>query len=727
MYDGVSKSSPNQGSSAVSKTDGVDAPTGGRVRSGKAPAPRVQKPGVTRIDRPLGKRNVTSGSPVSARAKASAKPDGPPVFDDISKFIASRFAQRATVGDHVWQVKLVGLMRAVLSQPGALSNEGVPINNRDALVDHLIAKAVAEAPKQDRKMVEAQLKNPETRQALKDAFTVAQGDLSARLKQMPNYGRVDPNDFSAANLPLELRGNQRFQTFMGHFKTALLKGGDEGAAAVKNLDRMLNAVLKTTHDTKEGKDYILSPSARFALTLAHGQNFLFSLIDEVSGSLNDHDKAKVESTKTALKNSGAVSQFHHEAVKGLGNYLRGDGVLVLGGKNFLPIQEIGQGNSGSVVVYRPEYQGTDEDWIAVKHPKGDKIEGPASEGSALITARGNGTAMETNLTELIDGARTDDSLLLVMRYMGNGSFEHALKTLDKVALSDDDRATLKLTPVADILTALQRMFYATGQVHSDLAARNLIIDARGVAKLADFGLTRQVQKVADGPKESGSIPASPDLLPIRWTAPEAHKGETTGPKADVWSLGIMLMEVVYGGLPFPHLNNMQATERIIHFDPSNPEHLPPLDATKWPNGMAEKLHAFMASLLQVDPDKRPPMDDVIKAFKRDFPNVGTPEAHQKLSVVLNEAKSKTASAPTPLPSGSLPVSPVVTAPATTDIPSVYATQQQDTPSTPTTHSDIPSVYANLRQNQASPTVPPASPDSPASTQTDLPEDYANLR
>lgn len=702
MYDGVSKSSQNQGSSAVSKTDGVDAPSGGRVRSGKAPAPRVQKPGVTRVDRPLGKRNVTSGSPISARAKASAKRDGPPVFDDISKFIASRFAQRATVGDHVWQVKLVGLMKAVLSQPGALSNEGIPINNRDALVDHLIAKAVAEAPKQDRQMVEAQLKNPETRQALKDAFTAAQGDITARLKQMPNYGRVDPNDFSAANLPLELRGNQRFQTFMGHFKEALLKGGDEGAAAVKNLDRMLNAVLKTTHDTKDGKDYILSPSARFALTLANGQNFLFSLIAEVSGTLNDQDKAKVESTKTALKNSGAVSKFHHEAVKGLGNYKRNDDVLVLGGKKYFPVQEIGQGNSGSVVVYRPEYQGTDEDWIAVKHPKGDKINGPATEGRELITARGNGTAMETNLTELIDGVRTDDSLLLVMRYMGNGSFDHALNTLDNAALSDDDRATLKLTPVADILTALQRMFYATGQVHSDLAARNLIIDARGVAKLADFGLTRQVQKVADGPKESGSIPASSNPIPIRWTAPEAHQGEATGPKADVWSLGIMLMEVVYGGQPFANLYNAQATDRILIFDPSNPEHLPPLDATKWPNGMASKLHAFMASLLQVDPGKRPPMDDVIKTFKRDFPNVGTPEAHEKLAAVLNAARTKPTAAQTQPPSGNPPVSPVVPAPDTANIRDVYTDRPSTNPSPTVSQASNPpnpsDDYVNVRQD-----------------------------
>lgn len=75
-----------------------------------------------------------------------------------------------------------------------------------------------------------------------------------------------------------------------------------------------------------------------------------------------------------------------------------------------------------------------------------------------------------------------------------------------------------------------------GAVHSDLAARNIFIDANSTCKVGDFGLARNQAYTADDDAE----------VPVKWTPPEALEHGTFSTKGDVWSFGILLVSALSG-------------------------------------------------------------------------------------------------------------------------------------------------------------------------------------
>ncbi|ELT88535.1 hypothetical protein CAPTEDRAFT_101786, partial [Capitella teleta] len=88
-------------------------------------------------------------------------------------------------------------------------------------------------------------------------------------------------------------------------------------------------------------------------------------------------------------------------------------------------------------------------------------------------------------------------------------------------------------------------------VHRDLAARNCMVDLEGVVKVADFGLSRELFKRDYYRLEDGKTP-----LPIRWMAPECLDRNVFTTMSDVWSLGVLLWELMTrGAVPYPEVDN----------------------------------------------------------------------------------------------------------------------------------------------------------------------------
>jgi len=153
-------------------------------------------------------------------------------------------------------------------------------------------------------------------------------------------------------------------------------------------------------------------------------------------------------------------------------------------------------------------------------------------------------------------------------------------------------------------------FLATRRcVHRDLAARNVLIAKGGVAKVADFGLARDVEqsdyyrKVTEG------------KLPVLWMSPESLFDGVSSTKSDVWSYGVLLWEIVTcGERPYTGV----ATEALLDLIKDGYRMSIPLQCP-------QNLYQIMKSCWFMKPDSRPSwtelVDQLLSLYHSTLPGV----------------------------------------------------------------------------------------------------------
>jgi WD40 repeat protein/transcriptional regulator with XRE-family HTH domain len=219
------------------------------------------------------------------------------------------------------------------------------------------------------------------------------------------------------------------------------------------------------------------------------------------------------------------------------------------------------GSGGFGVVYRATQPGVGRE-VAVKIIRPEYANHPEFirrfEAEAQLVAR----LEHPHIVPLYDYWREPDGAYLVMRFVRGGSL-HAALHAHAWAL---DRCTRMLEQIGAALAFAHRQ----GIVHRDLKPANILLDDEGNAYLADFGIAKTLLLAdAIGQTQPGAIMGSPAYL-----SPEQLRDEPVTLRSDIYSLGVLLYEVLTGAHPFVGLLPAEQLSKQLY------EPLPPLQSIR---------------------------------------------------------------------------------------------------------------------------------------------------
>lgn len=207
-----------------------------------------------------------------------------------------------------------------------------------------------------------------------------------------------------------------------------------------------------------------------------------------------------------------------------------------------------------------------------------------------------------NVVQFIGACTRPPSLCIVTEFMSRGSlydFLHKQRGVFKLP---------SLLKVAIDVSKGMNYLHQNNIIHRDLKTANLLMDENEVVKVADFGVARVQTQSGVMTAETGTY---------RWMAPEVIEHKPYDQKADVFSFGIALWELLTGELPYSCLTPLQAAVGVVQkgLRPTIPKNTHP------------RLSELLQRCWQQDPTLRPNFSEIIEIL-------------QQIAIEVNDHKDK---------------------------------------------------------------------------------------
>ena len=188
-----------------------------------------------------------------------------------------------------------------------------------------------------------------------------------------------------------------------------------------------------------------------------------------------------------------------------------------------------------------------------------------------------------NIVSIFDrGASEDGTYYIAMEYLSGGTLKDRI--MSKGALPARTAAAVTL----QIAEALQAA-HERGVIHRDIKPHNILITESGDVKVTDFGIARAAS--SSTMTRTGSI-----LGTAHYISPEQAMGEPVGPPSDLYSLGVVLYEMLTGVLPFDAETPLGIAMKHVNGHLRQPQEVDP--------SIPAGINAVTCRLLAKDPEDR---------------------------------------------------------------------------------------------------------------------------
>ncbi|KAI6250729.1 Serine/threonine-protein kinase STE11 [Erysiphe necator] len=260
---------------------------------------------------------------------------------------------------------------------------------------------------------------------------------------------------------------------------------------------------------------------------------------------------------------------------------------------------IGQGSFGSVYLALHAVTG---ELLAVKQvetPSPGANSASDSRKKSMIDALKREISLlrdlqHPNIVQYLGASSSSDYLNIFLEYVPGGSVQTMLNSYGAL------REPLVRNFVRQIVTGLA---YLHGReiIHRDIKGANILVDNKGGIKISDFGISKKMEATnllggAGNSKNRPSLQGS-----VFWMAPEVVKQTSYTRKADIWSLGCLIVEMMTGKHPFPDCSQLQAIFKIggAKASPAIPSHA------------SSEAQTFLKQAFEIEHTKRPSAEELL--------------------------------------------------------------------------------------------------------------------
>eukprot|EP00768_Dysnectes_brevis_P006582 gnl/Dysnectes_brevis/523_a579_2191.p1 GENE.gnl/Dysnectes_brevis/523_a579_2191~~gnl/Dysnectes_brevis/523_a579_2191.p1 ORF type:complete len:477 (+),score=157.95 gnl/Dysnectes_brevis/523_a579_2191:85-1515(+) len=252
---------------------------------------------------------------------------------------------------------------------------------------------------------------------------------------------------------------------------------------------------------------------------------------------------------------------------------------------FDDLELVGRGSSG--MVYKATETATGK-VVAIKVTKvlqGDEVDPVKNEIALMYLCRHPHVVGLHAVYELPSAGE----LWIVMEYCSGGSVTNILNAHGCIPSEETIGAVLR--SVLEVLSVIHECH----RIHRDIKSDNLLIADDGAVRLADFGFCAQL---AQEQTTRTSVVGTP-----YWMAPELIRGLPYDAKVDLWSLGVLALELAEGVPPYMDLPPLRAVFLVV---------TQPAPSLRNPSRWSPEFRDFLGLCLQKDPDSRATAQELLE-------------------------------------------------------------------------------------------------------------------